>query len=270
MIVNLKNIDFKKYKRFFAFGCSFTGYIWPTWAEVLASEMPNAEFYNFGHCGGGNSMMSNRIVETNCRYKFTETDLVVPMWTTFCREDRFKYGSWMRVGNIFTQQEYSQEFVREYADPKGYLLRDLAIITSTTHYLKTIDTDSFTMSGVPYDYQMDKKDHLKPTVNEILEVYKDTINLTPPALIDLELGGNFKWGHEYIRQHNKELYKDYHPHTLNYYGYLKKIGLPLTNNSLEYANKVMELMSTIKKEEEFEIVFNSMHVDRNNKLKSIF
>jgi hypothetical protein len=227
-------------------------------------------FYNFGHCGAGNSMISNRITEANCRFNFTETDLVVPMWTTFCREDRFKFGSWLSVGNIFTQHEYSEDFVKKYADPKGYLLRDLAIITITSDYLKNLPCDSFTLASVPYNYQMIMEDTLKTTVSEILAVYKDTINLTPTALVDLEFNGEFKYGHTYKRKDSEEIYIDYHPHTLNYYNYLSKIGLPLTNKSLKYTEKSMELLKSTTTEIELHECFKTMQWQKNIKIKSMF
>jgi hypothetical protein len=269
-MINFNTIDFSKYKRFFAFGCSFTSYNWPTWADVLSKEMPNAEFYNFGHCGGGNLMISARIAETNARYNFTDTDLVIPMWTTFCREDRFRHGAWMSTGNIFSQGEYSEEFVKKYCDPKGYLLRDLAIITMASQYLKTLSCDSFTLTCVPYNYQMDMFDYLRPSTDAILSVYKETISLTATCLIDMELDGEFKHGHTYNREHNGEKYMDYHPHTLNYYNYLKKIGLPLTNRSLEYAEQSMKSLTSVKTETEMRIMFYQMIGERDEKLKSIF
>ena len=34
-------------QRVFTFGCSFTGYQWGTWANILGVEFPEAEFRNF-------------------------------------------------------------------------------------------------------------------------------------------------------------------------------------------------------------------------------
>jgi hypothetical protein len=270
MIIKPNQIDFKKYKRFFTFGCSFTSYLWPTWADVLASEMPNAEFYNFGHCGGGNLLIASRIVETNAKFTFTETDLVIPMWTTFCREDRYTHGRWMNTGNIFNQGEYSEEFVKKYCDPTGYLLRDLAIIELSSNYLRTIVSDSFTMAGVPYEYQMDMTNYTRPRINDILNVYKDTISITPPALVDLELDGEFQHGHIYTRDSNGETCNDYHPHTMNYYNYLKKIGVPLTDRSLEYAARSMNSLVSTKTEKEIHVMFYLMDNTRKEKLRSLF
>ena len=62
----------ENYKRFFAFGCSLTRYHWPTWADIIAREIP--ESYNYGQSGAGNLFISNQVVEANVRHKFNDTD----------------------------------------------------------------------------------------------------------------------------------------------------------------------------------------------------
>ena len=56
----MNNIDIKKYKRFFAFGCSFTRYEWITWADIIAYHIK--ESYNYGRSGGGNSYIFYSLV----------------------------------------------------------------------------------------------------------------------------------------------------------------------------------------------------------------
>ena len=80
--------DFSKFKRFFAFGCSFTNYAWPTWANILHQEM-DAEFFNLGRRGSGNLFTACRISEANNRFKFCDTDLVIVMFISEVREDRY-------------------------------------------------------------------------------------------------------------------------------------------------------------------------------------
>ena len=87
---------------------------------------------------------------------------------------------------------------------------------------------------------------------------------------DLELEGEFKHGHVYTRAHNGEQYHDYHPHPLNYYNYLKKIGLPLTDASLDFAEQSMRLIEITTTEEQMFAAFNTIISDRNTKLKSLF
>ena len=93
----LRTIDFKKYKRFFAFGCSFTSYMWPTWADLISMEIPNS--YNYGKPGGGNVFIFQQFVEANVRYKFNQDDLVILCWTNVAREDRYVH-KWLSPGNM--------------------------------------------------------------------------------------------------------------------------------------------------------------------------
>ena len=44
------------YSRFFAFGCSFTSYYWPTWADIIGQEFSD-RYYNLAMCGAGNEFM---------------------------------------------------------------------------------------------------------------------------------------------------------------------------------------------------------------------
>lgn len=249
-------INFSKYKRMFVFGCSFTSYRWPTWADIVSREIPDVDFYNFGLCGGGNLLISIRITEANVRYKFTTDDLIMVMWTTFCREDRYKDNRWWMTGNIFSaSHDYPEEFVRRYTDTKGYLIRDLAVITQTTAFLKTLPAASFIMASVPYDYQQDPNDS---SVREILELYKETTISTPPCLLDLEMNGKWENGHYY---HDPaccppgEQFGDYHPNPLRYHNYLTRIGLPLTDKSLLYAQKSTEDLHRIKTRAELDMLF---------------
>lgn len=255
-------MNLAKFKRLFVFGCSFTSYRWPTWADLIAQEIPDVDYYNFGLCGGGNLLMSVRITEANLRYKFTEDDLIMVMWTTFCREDRYRNNSWMMSGNIFSaRHDYSEEFVRKYADPKGYLIRDLAVITQTTAFLKTLPSTSMTLAGVPYDYQQDQND---PSVKEILELYTATTLSTPPCLFDLEMKGQWENGHEYLDP--KEVFQDYHPNPLRYYNYLKKLGLPLTDKSLVYAQKSTEDLHRTKTRAELDLSFPEIKFSKSRKI----
>jgi hypothetical protein len=50
--MEIKVLDVHKYKRFFAFGRSFTDYLWPTWADIIGREIPYYE--NWGHGAAGN------------------------------------------------------------------------------------------------------------------------------------------------------------------------------------------------------------------------
>ena len=149
------NIDLTKYKRFFAFGCSFTCYLWPTWADIVSKEMPQAKFYNLGKQGAGNLCISSKVAEANNRFKFTDTDLVMVMFSSYTREDRWVESEWVTHGNVFVNDVYPKDWVRKFADERGYLIRDASLIDLTTGYLKSLSCDSFTMLSVPFTTNSD-------------------------------------------------------------------------------------------------------------------
>ena len=121
-------------KRLFTFGCSFTGFKYPTWAEILAYEL-DVPFYNYGQSGAGNSYMFNMLMQADNYFDLGPDDLVIVCWTNFAREDRFRNGSWHTPGNIYTQKTYPKDWVREWADIEHFALRDSALIKATTEFL---------------------------------------------------------------------------------------------------------------------------------------
>ena len=103
-------------KRIFTFGCSFTNYLWSTWANILGYEFREAEFYNFGKSGAGNQYIFNTLMQADAAYDFTHEDLIIVQWTNVSREDRYfhagaeilnstetSHGAWSTPGNIYSQ-----------------------------------------------------------------------------------------------------------------------------------------------------------------------
>ena len=127
-MIDINNI---KHKRIFCFGCSFTEYTMPTWADILKLHFKNTstEVYNFGKGGAGNYYIFNRIVEKSLEYNFTKDDLILIQWSGVFREDRFKDGGWNTPGNILTQPTYSKSVVKNwFFDEEGMLKRDYSYI----------------------------------------------------------------------------------------------------------------------------------------------
>lgn len=255
----IQGINLQNYKRFFAFGCSFTGYFWPTWADVLATEMPNTEYYNLGKCGAGNMFIIQRLLEANAKFKFNEHDLIIVMWTTFCREDRYVNGYWHTPGNIFTQNTYDMKWVKKFADPIGYLMRDLTLITTATAYLKSLPAHTITLASTPYYYRQeedyDYNKHNQSQIDDILSSFQDTIQETPPCLYDLEMKGEWDNGHGYYW--DKRFVKDYHPNPWRYRCYLEKLGFPLTETSKIYAQQSTQKLHRAKSKDEIHELFTN-------------
>lgn len=255
--------DFSKFRRFIVFGCSFTNYYWPTWADILSKEMPDVEYYNFGRCGGGNLFISNRILEADMKLKFSDNDLVMIMWSTLCREDRYLRDNWCLAGNIFTQNVYNQEFVEKFCDPKGYLIRDLALIKLTLEYLKNSPARIIPLLSQPV-HEQQAKNHLNQfdsAVKDILNLYSETINIFPSSLFELEMRGHWNHGHVY-RDLTHNLFHDYHPSPIRYHGYLEKLKINLTDKSKNYAQESQQqLMSTKTRQDIIDLFHNEPNIN---------
>lgn len=226
-------IDFTKYKRFFAFGCSYTSYIWPTWADLISKEMPHAEFYNLGKTGAGNLCISSRVAEANNRFKFINTDLVMVMFSSYTREDRWVEYEWLTRGNVYVNNVYSSDWVRKFADERGYMIRDASLIDLTTRYLQALPCDSRMMLSVPFKTNSDSPNHDSTAPNDILSVYKDTFEEMSPSLFELELVG---WTTDYKK------FKDGHPSPIIYHNYLEKIGINLSESTKQYALDATQIL----------------------------
>ena len=61
--------------RLFTFGCSYTSWNWPTWADILALDYEHSE--NWGHAGLGNRAIAERVAECHLKNKFTKIDKVI-------------------------------------------------------------------------------------------------------------------------------------------------------------------------------------------------
>lgn len=261
--------DLNKFKRLFVFGCSYTHYKWPTWAHVLASEIDNVEFYNFGRTGSGNLFISLRIAEANKKFNFNEHDLVAVMWTSFTREDRWLEGGWTGQGSIYNQNLYPESWVKEFADPNFYLIRDFALIELTSTYLKSLPCTSLIMSGWPIDLVEHNK-FVSSFNEDILRtcngIYKDTIQNIPLDLRSFEeLYYNLNkdnpdftaCGHTY-KVADGQMFADGHPNPGVYRDYLNHIGVALTDKSKIYADKMTYVLKNCATDKDIGIAFKDV------------
>lgn len=175
----------KPIKRFFAIGCSFTIYDWTTWPEIIAEDLNVDEYYNLGKVGAGNEYIFNKLMQADQLYDLNENDLIIICWTNACREDRY-IGKWVCPGNIFTQQEYSDDFIKKYyLNPEEALLHDFAYIKASRillthkkvqwHFLQMLDITKFPnqwdQSTMPLKFQnlfQTEINYLKPSFYTVL------------------------------------------------------------------------------------------------------
>jgi len=220
----MKNIDFKKYSRFFAFGCSFTAYYWPTWANIIAKEIP--DHYIYAKSGAGNFYIFQALMEAQIHHSINKNDLVMIMFSNITREDRFtRNRGWITPGNLYFQDEYDNKFLKNYLCHHGYLMRDLNLVQGCRSTLDNIGCDYELMSMVPFDSESSDGKKID-NVEYLFKFYQNTLSILKPSVMEIIF--NNDWESRPIRpiysvSWQKEKYRDMHPTPAEHFLYLQKI-----------------------------------------------
>lgn len=196
--------------RFFAFGCSFTKYFWPTWADIVGKEF---EYYeNWGAGGAGNHYIFNSLIECIQQNKINRNDTIIICWSNVAREDRY-INNWVFSGNVFTSTVYPTEWVNKFITERGCLIRDLAYIKSADMILKNLGCNYKFISVCPISYY---SLHDQNTVEnkDVLKLYSDVLDTIKPSFFEVIF--NFDWtsrlsnfSDKVTEAKNKELKKRY-------------------------------------------------------------
>lgn len=237
-------------KRLFTFGCSFTEYMWGTWANILGYEFRESEFYNFGKSGAGNHYIFNTLMQADAAYNFTHEDLVIIQWTNVSREDRYFHagaealkqfsdlnnGAWSTPGNIYSQDVYDDEWIKKHFSEYGALVRDLGFIKAAVELLRHKAQWHFIQMNdlVHYVNQWDstvkldnkskktKKFGDKTRVQQLRDLYKETISYLQPSFYDVLFNNNWNQKFKSDQKLVNKNFQDGHPHPLEHYDYLKR------------------------------------------------
>ena len=255
-------IDFEKYKRLFTFGCSFTNYYWPTWANIIHQEMPEAELFNLGRAGAGNLYIHSLLMEADARYKFSETDLVMVMFSSYTREDRWvkDKGGWFTPGNIVSNDVYPKDWVKEFADERGYMIRDAALIHSVLNYMKHSPATGHALLSTYFLTANDFRNYNVTETKDIIGVYKDSLSTLPMPLENYET--NRFWSRDYS-------VPDGHPSPIRHYEYLCQLGINLTDASKKYATDAHDLLRKCNTLEDIHDTMNTFPKGNNNIAKAM-
>lgn len=156
------------YNTIYTFGCSFTQYKWPTWADYLHAG-GLAEYYeNWGLPGGSNDFIFHSITE--CIDKITANDIVCIMWSQPHRiSDYNDTQGWDMPGNAYLYQP--KERVKYLHDDK-IALENQSFFKSTAKLLEAIGCEFYFTSmeriDIKYEGIFDTKKYFKPSMAEFL------------------------------------------------------------------------------------------------------
>jgi hypothetical protein len=116
--------------RLFTFGCSFTQWPWPTWADIIAYDLA-IPHQNWGVSGLGNAGMHSRLLECDLRNTFTKDDIILVVWSSWSREDRYDTKiqggtKWTAAGDVMFV--YDTDFIKNYWSINNDLMKNSTAI----------------------------------------------------------------------------------------------------------------------------------------------
>jgi hypothetical protein len=226
-------------KRLFTFGCSFTHWIWPTWADIYATQFDF--FENWGYPSAGNLYIFNSIIEANKRHKFTADDTIVIMWSGILRSDYYNF-RW--------------EFNEEHKSIRASEIINYGYINSIDEWFSSNQLNYTFLSIHPYNKDSD-----------VYELYKDSIDkiksmVYVPHKRNIDLSVN-----------DIATYQGYHQYVADWYNMVKGSSWP---NFDEYVQQFPKLnidreMKIITKEiKDLQRVYtNDMHPTPNDYLDNL-
>lgn len=163
--------------KIYVFGCSFTKYIWPTWADILQNENTDIEFYNFALPGIGNRRIFLRIQELFLKGKISSNDKILVLWTSWHREDRFVNNKWANEGNIFASKSFDNTFIKKYWNEDFDVINNASSIISANNmfnidfngiWLDVGNAEQYNNCNVP-------ETNLYKTMNDKFEFYNSKL-----------------------------------------------------------------------------------------------
>jgi len=204
--------------RFFAFGCSFTRYYWPTWADIISTNFDSYE--NWGEIGFGNHFIFNSLIECDQRNKLSKDDTVIVCWSNSAREDRYT-DSW--TSSVLTNPQNEHLWRTRQLTEKGCLIRDLAFIKAAQSLLTSIGCKFYFISMVPIAY-IDQQNDRTQELADVLSLYKDSIDSISPSIWEVVFDKDYSSRRPRYHPEERDLVRnDPHPRPLEHLEYIDKI-----------------------------------------------
>jgi len=265
----------QKPNRLFTFGCSFTMYAWPTYADILGHHFEHYE--NWAFPGLGNRAIAERVAECHIKNNFTKDDVIIVQWSTHIRNDWHKFEimnfdpnsflhvwfrknsqiGWKTQGSIFNsnnrQHIYNNNWVQTFWDEHSYFMYSLndmmltqGLLESTgcKWYMTSIGDFKKMCTDIPnaHDENISDKDNIFKSKPEF-EVYKNV--LTHPNW--LEPIGTFSWKKQedsYEFDGDGNTWLEIHPSHIQHFNYANSViplDLDLSEYKLQYSDKIAKI-----------------------------
>jgi len=252
--------------KLFTFGCSFTKYQWPTWADLLAENYTT--HIQHGSPGVGNFHIYFRVMQEVSMGNICPEDTVVIMWTSILRYDLFIHdpagsGKWKSQGNILNG-DYNQECIDKFFDPVGFYKRDVSLIHGIKLILDSIGCKYEFLSAMPLQdpildlgfiiTNVEKSSDVKSwpsTDYDVSEWFSESLGIIKPSVYEIIYNKNW---YSRINEH-------YGFHTHEYdYNKVRGVEWPTIEDLTANRVKKEEILEEIQ--QEMCLIFNVRDVQK--------
>lgn len=215
--------------KIFAYGCSFTSYNWPSYADILGIQY---EVYNKGASGSGNERIFYYLMQDIKENNISKNDIVILQWSG---TERFNYlktnNCWIGDGNVtLHHNNWIFKKIKGWYNQSYEYEKNINLILAAQAILKQLECTCIEMSLYPLP-EIDKT-FLE---NDLQGTYQGTYTFT-----------EFSW-----KTFSDAVYVDSHPTVLQHYDIAKRISTQANLHLDIDMNQLQQLHNIIDKENIF-------------------
>jgi hypothetical protein len=222
-------------KRLFTFGCSYTRYQYPTWADFLGLEFEH--FENWGLPGIGCRAIFERVTECHASRQITKDDIVIVQWSTHLRHDFYTPSvidgrttpNWKTWGSVFSEKNqklYDKKWLDTFFFEPAYVMHSLNFIYATQLLLEAIGCQWYMTGSTEKKIYSISIEKTFPELGFYLKpIWEDRKHkwIEPIALAANELPNDWWW---FRSVKDKEPWREQHPSPTQYVYWLNKYLRP--------------------------------------------
>jgi len=225
-------------KRLFTFGCSYTIWSWPTWADYIGVNFDT--YINYAKTGSDNKNILYQILKADEKHKFTSDDCVIVMFTSFNRCSYFKHYQLFNSGDLVEQQE-QHPFINKYPYEAGIYDSWLSA-KSIKNLLDGKGVNYHLQQALPYDFLWENKKVLRTnhTIN-YSELVSDYLSLLDSKV---SLDGWVQDNYDFIKE--RVVWQDInqhdgHPTMKHHFDFVKEFFPQyITEKTIDFYNENVE------------------------------
>lgn len=220
----MRKFALTKPKRIFAFGCSFTNYLWTMWPELLQYEF-DCELHNFGRSGASNFFIAHTITQAARTHNFTKDDLILICWSSMYRQESYFDGDWMVTGSLENNPIFTDNSLVWKHDLEYWQMHNYSVMKSVDEFClaNNLNYNMFCIQDFTKHMGFYDKPMLDSSLSKhLVALYKPTLDRIAPSYHTVLYNNNLANKARYnIKQHRS--FRDYHPLPLEHLDYLENV-----------------------------------------------